>query len=67
MEKKKLRSIEDLYDKYKKTKGKLKRHLIMGGVKFDIDPRFEIIDLGINAYSLNLIIIQLDKEPMVLL
>lgn len=22
----------------------------MGGVKFDIDPRFEIIDLGINAY-----------------
>jgi len=44
--KKKLKSIEELYDKYKKTKGKIKRHLIMGGVRFDIDPRYEIIDLG---------------------
>ena len=44
--KKKLKTMEDLYDKYKKTKGKIKRHLIMGGVRFDIDPRYEIIDLG---------------------
>ena len=48
--KRKLKTMEQLYDKYKNTKTKLKRHLIMGGVKFDIDPRFEIIDLGINAY-----------------
>jgi len=43
--KKKLKSIEELYNKYKR-KNKLKRHLIMGGIKFDIDPKYEIIDLG---------------------
>ena len=38
--------MEELYDKYKRKKGALKRHLILGGVKFDIDPRYEIMDLG---------------------
>jgi len=47
MEKKKqkLKTIEELYDKYKRSV-KLKRHLIMNTIKFDIDPRYEIIDLG---------------------
>ena len=43
--KKKLKSVEEIYNKYKR-KSKLKRHLIMGGIKFDIDPKYEIIDLG---------------------
>jgi len=46
--KKKLKSIEELYNNYKR-KTKLKRHMIMGGIKFDIDPRYEIFDLG-NSY-----------------
>ena len=46
-QKKKYKSMKDLYDKYKRSPSvKLKRHLIMGGTQFDIDPRYEIIDLG---------------------
>jgi len=48
LEKRKLKSMEELYGKYKKSK-KLKRHIIMNSVKFDIDPRYEIFDLG-NSY-----------------
>jgi len=44
---KKLLTIEFLYDKYKRKKGKLKRHLILGNTKFDLDPKYDIIDLGI--------------------
>ena len=45
--KKKYKSMKELYDKYKRSPTvKLKRHLIMGGTKIDIDPRYEIIDLG---------------------
>jgi hypothetical protein len=39
--------MKELYSKFNRKKCDLKRHLIMGGVKFDIDPRYEIIDLGI--------------------
>lgn len=51
---KKLKTVEELYDKYKRKKGSLKKHLILGGVKFIIDPRYEIIDLGFK-YCKNII------------
>ena len=41
----KLKTIEELYSKYQRT-SKLKRHIIMQSLKFDIDPKYEIIDLG---------------------
>ena len=45
--------IDDLYGKYKNKKGKIKKHLIMGGIRFDIDPKYEIIDLGMTFKPIN--------------
>ena len=45
----KLKTIEEMYDKYKQKRSHLKKHLIMEGVRFDIYKEYEIIDLGIKT------------------
>ena len=42
----KIKTIEELYAKYKVKRPNVKPHLIMGGIRFDIDKKYEIIDLG---------------------